>query len=110
MFVAGREGSLPFSSDRGDMEELARARVKVRGMVQGVFFRAETRRRANALGLSGWVWNVPDGTVEAAFEGKRSRVEQTIEWCRHGPPAASVESVDVDWEEPVGESGFEVRY
>lgn len=92
------------------MEELARARVKVRGMVQGVFFRAETRRQAHALGLSGWVRNVPDGTVEAAFEGKRSRVEQTIEWCRHGPPAASVESVDVDWEEPVGESGFEVRY
>jgi len=92
------------------MEEVSRARVKVHGRVQGVFFRAETRQIARSLRLSGWVRNVEDGTVEAAFEGKRPSVESAIEWCRHGPPSANVDSVDVTWEEPSGEIGFQVVY
>jgi acylphosphatase len=76
--------------------------------VQGVFFRAETRDRAVSLRLSGWVRNNPDGTVEAAFEGDRERVESMIEWCRRGPALADVEDVEVDWVEPRGESGFAV--
>lgn len=80
----------------------------VRGRVQGVFFRAETRDRALSLGLGGWVRNNPDGTVEAAFEGDRERVESMVEWCRRGPAHAQVEEVDVTWEEPRGESGFTV--
>ncbi|HET8651470.1 MAG TPA: acylphosphatase [Gaiellaceae bacterium] len=84
----------------------ARARVVVSGRVQGVFFRAETRDRASSLGLAGWVRNNRDGTVEAAFEGDRERVESMVEWCRRGPALAEVERVDVEWEEPRDERGF----
>jgi acylphosphatase len=82
--------------------------VIVRGRVQGVFFRAETRDRAVSLGLGGWVRNNADGTVEAAFEGDRERVESMVAWCRRGPALAQVEDVDVTWEEPRGESEFGV--
>lgn len=90
--------------------ERVRARVLVVGRVQGVFFRAETRREAGVLGLEGWVRNLPDGNVEAVFEGDRASVGAAVEWCRHGPPHASVEDVSVRWEEPRGEEGFSVRY
>ena len=80
----------------------------IHGRVQGVFFRAETRDRASSLGLGGWVRNNPDGTVEAAFEGERERVESMVEWCRRGPPHADVDDLDVAWEEPRGEARFTV--
>ena len=86
----------------------ARARVVIRGRVQGVFFRAETHNRASSLGLGGWVRNNPDGTVEAAFEGERERVESMVEWCRSGPSHADVDDLDVAWEEPRGEARFTV--
>jgi acylphosphatase len=86
-----------------------RAEVTVRGMVQGVFFRVETRDRARSLGLSGWVTNAPDGTVQAAFEGDDERVESMVEWCRRGPSGASVDRVDVNWGGPQGEQGFSIR-
>ncbi len=86
-----------------------RARVIVRGRVQGVFFRADARERARSLGLSGWIRNNLDGTVEAAFEGDDERVDSIVDWCRRGPAGAVVEDVDVSWEEPQGESGFFVR-
>ncbi len=79
------------------------------GFVQGVFFRAEARDRARSLALSGWVRNEPDGSVAAAFEGDRDRVESMVEWCRRGPRGAQVEGVDVEWGEPQGEQGFSVR-
>ena len=88
---------------------MKRAEVTVRGMVQGVFFRVETRDRARSLGLSGWVTNAPDGTVRAAFEGDEERVESMLDWCRRGPSGASVHSVDVTWGEPEGEQGFSIR-
>lgn len=88
---------------------MKRAKVIVQGSVQGVFFRAEARERARALGLSGWVRNVPDGTVEAVFEGEPERVSTMVEWCRRGPSGAGVENVDVDWSEPHGEEGFSIR-
>ena len=86
-----------------------RVRVLVRGRVQGVFFRAETRARAQSLGLSGSVRNLPDGSVEAVFEGNPERVDSMVDWCRRGPARASVESVEVSSEEPTGEHGFGVR-
>jgi acylphosphatase len=86
-----------------------RARVRILGRVQGVFFRVETRDRARSLGLSGWVQNARDGSVEAAFEGPAERVQSMVEWCRRGPSLADVEEVSVEWEEPRGESGFEIR-
>lgn len=84
----------------------ARARVVVRGRVQGVFFRVETRDRARSLGLSGWVRNVPDGSVEAVFEGDRERIESMLAWCRRGPSLAQVDEVEAEWEPPSGEEGF----
>ena len=87
---------------------MSRARVRVHGRVQGVFFRAETADRARSLDLAGWVRNCPDGTVEAVFEGERERVESMVGWCGRGPAGAQVEGVDVKWEEPAGEAGFRV--
>jgi len=86
-----------------------RARVVIRGRVQGVFFRAETRDRARSLGVRGWVRNVPDGTVEAVFEGERERIESLLTWCRRGPTLADVDDVEAHWETPQGEVGFTAR-
>jgi acylphosphatase len=80
--------------------------VIVKGRVQGVFFRAETARRARSLGLAGWVRNNPDGTVEAVFEGDRERVESMVEWSGRGPALAEVDGVEVEWEQPRNDSGF----
>jgi acylphosphatase len=87
----------------------ARARVVIRGRVQGVFFRVETRERARSLGLAGWVRNNPDGTVEAVFQGERDRIDSMLAWCRRGPAAARVEDVEVEWAEPRTEGGFATR-
>jgi acylphosphatase len=88
---------------------VTRVRVQVRGRVQGVFFRAEARARAESLGVAGWIRNLQDGSVEAVFEGEDERVESMVGWCRRGPTGAEVEAVDVEHEEPVGEMGFRVR-
>ncbi|HFC49331.1 MAG TPA: acylphosphatase [Thermofilum sp.] len=79
---------------------IARARVYISGKVQGVFFRASTWEVAKRLGLRGYVRNLPDGRVEAVFEGDEEKVRKAIEWCRRGPPLAIVENVEVKWEEP----------
>jgi len=86
-----------------------RRRVVVQGHVQGVFFRETTRRRALAVGVAGYVRNCADGSVEAIFEGGHEAVERLVEFCRDGPRGARVDWVDVESEEPVGLSGFEVR-
>ena len=88
----------------------ARAHVFVSGMVQGVFFRDNTRRKAESLGLRGWVRNVPDGRVEAVFEGEKEKIDMVLEFCKSGPAGAVVKDVEVEWEEPKGEREFEVRY
>jgi acylphosphatase len=87
----------------------ARARVVVRGRVQGVFFRDETRRRARSLGVAGWVTNRPDGAVEVVFEGSRDAVDSMVRWCHNGPSGARVDDVQVTREDPRGEHGFAVR-
>jgi acylphosphatase len=86
-----------------------RVRVRIHGRVQGVFFRAEARSRAESLGIAGWVRNAPDGSVEALFEGEPDRVDSMVEWCRHGPSGAHVTEVEV-FEEEAGqaERGFRV--
>jgi acylphosphatase len=77
-----------------------RVRVVVSGRVQGVFFRATCARRARALGLGGSVRNMPDGSVEAVFEGPSADVEAMVAWCRSGPELARVDEVEVH-EEPL---------
>jgi acylphosphatase len=88
---------------------VVRAHVFVSGEVQGVFFRAETRRQASGLSLGGWVRNLPDGRVEAVFEGPRDEVERMVAWAREGPGYARVRDVDLTWEDPEGLTDFEVR-
>ncbi|MFA5943361.1 MAG: acylphosphatase [Candidatus Thermoplasmatota archaeon] len=79
-----------------------RLRVLVSGRVQGVWFRESTRQEADRLGVAGWVRNLPDGRVEAVFEGPLMEVEALVSWCRRGPANAAVERVDSAPEEPQG--------
>ena len=90
---------------------MARAHVIVSGLVQGVFFRANTRDRARNLGLKGWVKNRSDGKVEALFEGEEGAVKSIIEFCKQGPQSAIVEKVEVKWEKYEGEyKDFTIKY
>jgi acylphosphatase len=86
-----------------------RQRVIVHGRVQGVGFRYTVARVAQSRGVSGWVRNRADGTVEAVFEGEPDLVESLVRLSRDGPRGAAVERVEVVGEEPEGLSGFEVR-
>lgn len=93
------------------MAEKVRAHVIVSGRVQGVFFRAETKRAAERFGAGGWVRNRSDGTVEAVFEGDRQNVEDIVAWCHHGPEMARVTDVKVAWENYIGDMrGFVIQY
>jgi acylphosphatase len=80
-----------------------RAHVFVKGRVQGVFFRVETRHEAMKSDVVGWVKNTFDGKVEAVFEGQKEDVEKLVEFCRRGPSGARVTDVDVQWQEYSGE-------
>lgn len=91
------------------VSDVVRAHCLISGRVQGVFFRYEAAERARTRRLAGWVRNLPDGRVEAVFEGPRDAVDSMIRWCGEGPPMAEVEGVETDLEEPKGESGFVVR-
>jgi acylphosphatase len=91
-----------------DHRSMRRVRVLVSGRVQGVFFRASCAERADALGLSGWIRNVPGGAVEAVFEGTGPAVAQMVSWCREGPPLARVDRIDVVDQPAAGESGFRI--
>jgi acylphosphatase len=84
-------------------QQQVRARVIVRGRVQGVYFRASARDVARAQRLSGWVRNRMDGDVEAVVEGEEAAVQALIAWCHVGPPGAYVTAVQVTAEPYVGE-------
>lgn len=95
--------------DSSPLPEQIRAHVFVSGRVQGVGYRMSTWEAATDLGLSGWVRNLPEGRVEAVFEGTRNVVEKMIHWCHQGNPAAVVKDVAVEYEQPEGIRGFDVR-
>jgi len=84
----------------------ARAHVFISGLVQGVFFRSETKRKAYAHHVAGWVRNLPDGRVEGIFEGEEKDVEAMVAFCRRGPSGAVVRDIEVSWEAPKGEEDF----
>lgn len=87
-----------------------RRRLVVQGRVQGVFFRDGSQQEAQRRGLTGWVRNRDDGTVEAAVQGEADAVDAFVRWAQDGPSAADVTSVEVSEEDVVGdESDFEVR-
>ena len=78
--------------------------------MQAVGFRQQTAARARSLGVAGWVANLPDGSVEAAFEGPRDRVESMVAWCRRGPAGAHVVEVAEAQEPPAGEHDFRIEF
>jgi len=89
----------------------ARAHVIVSGRVQGVYYRSYTQDKAEELGLTGWVRNNRDGTVEAVFEGEKEAVQEMVDWCWSGSPSSRVSDVVVEWEQPTGEyDRFSVAY
>ena len=85
-------------------------RVRITGRVQGVWFRAWTTEQATKRGLSGWVRNCRDGSVEALFNGPADQVDAMIEACRAGPPAARVDHIDQHPADPPTEQGFHQRH
>jgi len=84
--------------------------VKIYGSVQGVFFRANTKEKADELGIRGWVKNDSDGGVSAVFEGPEEAVNELLKWCKKGPESAQVEKVEVKETEAEGFIEFEIRY
>jgi acylphosphatase len=84
-------------------QDKGRIRLRIEGRVQGVFFRAAAAEQAGRLGVSGWVRNLPDGSVELAAEGNQKELEALIAWCRQGPSRANVASVRVVREQFAGE-------
>ena len=87
-----------------------RARLRVTGRVQGVYYRDSCRQMAQRLGVNGWVRNCPDGAVEVVAEGGRNDLDALASWCRHGPPRAVVTAVEVIDEEPEGLASFRVTH
>ncbi|MFO7754061.1 MAG: acylphosphatase [Desulfobacteraceae bacterium] len=91
--------------------ETVNLRVIISGRVQGVFYRAETKKAAERNNVKGWVRNLPGGDVEAVFEGTRENVEKMVDWCRKGPPGSSVTSVKTEKNSTLENfPGFEITY
>lgn len=88
---------------------MVRYRVLVSGRVQGVCFRDTCQRLARHRGVGGWVRNLPDGRVEAVFEGPADAVQHLVNWAHHGPRAAMVADVSVQAEPPEGLGAFQIR-
>lgn len=83
-------------------------RVRVTGRVQGVAFRYHAQQEALRHGLTGWVRNDADGSVELHLEGPGDEIDALVAWCRHGPPAARVRDVAVREAAELGGTTFEV--
>lgn len=91
--------------------ENGRVHLIIEGYVQGVFFRASTRDTALRFGLTGWVRNLPDGNVEAVFEGPVEKLTKAVQWCQKGPAGARVIKVEEKWQDYTGKyKSFDVRY
>ena len=87
-----------------------RAKVRIEGLVQGVFYRYSTQKKAQELDVRGWVRNLWDGSVECLLEGDHEKVETLIAWCHQGPAGARVEKVTIEWEEYKGDfDGFSIK-
>jgi len=104
-------GFLILATKAGIEEGMDQVHLKIVGRVQGVFFRANTQREASQLGLTGWVRNAADGSVEAVAQGDRKTLEGFVTWCERGPEFARVDRVDVRWETADDlPEGFHIRY
>lgn len=86
-----------------------RAHVLIIGLVHGVSFRSSTKRKADSLGLKGWVKNLENDTVEAVFEGSDDKVKEVLEWCSKGPPSARVDDMETELSNYIGDlEGFDI--
>ena len=93
------------------MPQKARILLHIYGRVQGVFFRAETQQKALGLGLTGWVRNNSNGSVQIVAEGEKDKVEELVTWCEQGSEAASVDNLDTNWLPYSGEfEDFTIKY
>ena len=99
----GGEGDLPEETREEGAPGGARARAVITGLVQGVSYRYWTRQEAQKLGVTGWVRNLADGSVELVAEGPRAEVEKLLTACRRGPYGARVEDLEVSWQPSTGE-------
>lgn len=88
---------------------MVQVRVKFYGIVQGVFFRANIKRKAREMGINGYVKNMPDGSVKAVFEGDEKKVKEIIDWCSTKISMAKVTKVDVKYGNIEEFSDFEIR-
>ncbi len=84
-------------------------RVRITGIVHGVFFRGSMAEEAAAHGISGWVRNMADGSVEALLEGDEEKVMRVVEWARHGPPRARVDSLKMERVRPRNSKSFRIE-
>ena len=110
MGETGGAAANPPSSLRANRGEGVRLFALLRGQVQGVYFRAFVQRHANALGLTGWVRNLPDGAVEVAAEGPQASLDTLLQHLRRGPPGARVDGVEEGWTAATGMDGpFAIR-
>jgi len=87
-----------------------KAHIFISGRVQGVFYRAHTKKKANELGITGWVKNLPDGRVEAVFQGPKDKVEKMISWCHKGSPASRVTNVEMAKAQQEDYKNFIIKY
>jgi acylphosphatase len=87
---------------------MIRRRLVVSGEVQGVFYRDTCRSIAESAGVAGSASNLPDGRVEVVLEGPEDAVEKVVAWCRRGTPQSTVQGVDIEEEEPLGDTSFRV--
>jgi acylphosphatase len=93
------------------MASPARIHILVSGQVQGVYFRENTRKKAEELGISGWVRNMLDGRVEIMAEGNREKLEELARWAEQGPAFAKVDDLQTDWPGYKGDLGeFQIKY
>ncbi len=90
---------------------MIRVHLTISGKVQGVFFRAHTREKAEELGVTGWVANEADGTVSVVAEGPENKINNFVDWCHSGPSTSEVKKVKIDKVDYMDEfSRFSIRY
>jgi acylphosphatase len=93
------KNSLSRAGEKGGVKMKSRSHIFVFGKVQGVLFRENTRKKAAEFGLSGFVRNLPNGKVEAVFEGEKEKIEKIIRWIKKGPETAQVENIEINWQD-----------
>ncbi|MCR9222225.1 MAG: acylphosphatase [Alphaproteobacteria bacterium] len=100
---------MPDGDSQSSVTDRKTVHVRIKGRVQGVWFRAWTEKTASKLGLDGWVRNRRDGDVEAVFSGPADAVDRMLEAAKDGPPLARVSALDVRETEGAAPAGFETR-